>query len=230
MREDYLDVLAKSELFAGIDRSSLQVMMDCLKPKISAYKKNEYIAVAGSAFKGVGIVLTGKAAVAKENAAGDRVMITILQQGDMFGEMVAFSSHSLWPATVQALEACSVMFMAREKIVGECEKVCPWHRILIQNMLRIVSERALMLNKKVEYLSIKSMRGKISNFLLEQYKKAGTTTLTLPLKRNELADFLNVSRPSMSREMARMKEEGVIDFHLSSIRIVDLEALKDMVE
>lgn len=93
-------------------------------------------------------------------------------------------------------------------------------------MLRIVSEKAMLLNKKVEYLTIKSMRGKIAAFLLDYYRKTGLAIFTLPLNRNAMAEFLNVSRPSMSREMGRMKEEGIIDYHLSTIRIKDLDALK----
>jgi CRP-like cAMP-binding protein len=95
-------------------------------------------------------------------------------------------------------------------------------------MLRIVSDRALFLNKKLEYLSIKNMRGKICAFLLEQYNRCGTTTFLLPLKRNEMADYLNVARPSLSREMGRMKEEGLIDFHKASMKLKDLEALRRM--
>ena len=74
------------------------------------------------------------------------------------------------------------------------------------------------------------MRGKISAFLLEQYEKQGSATFILPLKRNEMAEFLNVARPSLSREMCRMRDEGLIDFHQSTIKIKDLEALKNLIE
>jgi len=230
MYEEYLGVLSKSILFDKIAKTDLNLMMDCLKPKILNCKKNGYIAMAGSSFEGLGIVMKGEAAVIKENAAGNRVMMAILKPGDMFGEMITFSSKSVWPATVQAQTACSVLFLSRQKIIGECDKICPWHKMLIQNMLKIISEKALMLNKKVEYLTIKSIRGKISTFLFEQYKKAGKTIFMLPMKRHELADFLNVSRPSMSREMCHMRDEGIIDFHMKSIRILDVEALKSAVE
>ncbi len=111
-----------------------------------------------------------------------------------------------------------------------CAESCPWHKALISNMLKIVSEKALMLNQKVNYLTIKSLRGRISAFLLDHYKKARQTTLTLPLNRNEMADYLNVSRPALSREMGRMKDEGLIDFYLSTFRILDLDALKRYAE
>ena len=63
-------------------------------------------------------------------------------------------------------------------------------------------------------------------YLIDQYKISKNTTLTIPLKRNELADFLNVSRPSLSREMCAMRDEGIIDFHLSTFKIKDIELLK----
>jgi Mn-dependent DtxR family transcriptional regulator len=74
------------------------------------------------------------------------------------------------------------------------------------------------------------MRGKISTYLLEQYKRTGKATFIIPLRRNELADFLNVSRPSLSREMSRLMEEGIIDYHRASIKIKDLDSLKRMAE
>lgn len=223
-------VLPEAILFDGIDVNDLSVMMGCLKPRICEYKKDEYIAIAGDKFESVGILLTGEAAIIKENVEGNRIVMAILQPGDMFGEMVVFSSNSIWPSTVVAQQDCKVFFLSKNKIIGQCERICPWHRTLILNMLKTVSERALTLNKKVEYLTIKSMRGKISVFLLDQYKKTGKTTFVLPMNRNDMADFLNVSRPSMSREMSRMKDEGIIDYHLSTFKIKDIDALRSAVE
>ncbi|NLX71057.1 MAG: Crp/Fnr family transcriptional regulator [Clostridiales bacterium] len=205
-------------------------MVKCLEPRIYEYEKNNYVAIAGEEFKGIGIMLDGEAIAYKENFAGTRVMMTLLTPGDVFGEIVAFSTHTKWPVTVEAQKTCKVLFISRERIVGECRQLCPWHRKLIENMLMIVSERALALSRKVEYLSIKSIRGKISTFLLEQYKKTGKTMFMLPMNRNELADFLNVSRPSLSREMCNMRDEGTIDFHRASVRINDIQALKRMAE
>lgn len=230
MFKKYIEVLLNCELFRDIAKDDLASMLQCLKPRIYNYEKNRYIAMAGEKFKSLGIVLEGEAMAYKENAAGTRVMMTLLKPGDIFGEIVAFSSQSKWPVTVETQQFCNVLFISRERIVGECEKMCPWHRKLIENMFMIVSDRALMLSRKVDYLSIKSIRGKISTYLLEQYRNNKSTTFMLPMNRNEMADFLNVSRPSMSREMCRMRDEGVIDFHLASVRIKDLDILKNMVE
>jgi len=228
MFEKYLDEVSKSSLFQGIERDDISAMLNCLKPRVCGYNRNDYIVAGGDTYESVGIVLKGAATVSKENAEGNRIVMTLLKQGDIFGEIIAFSSQMTWPATVQAQEPCVVLFLPRGKIIGECDRMCPWHRILIQNFLRVISERAMMLNKKVEYLTIKSMRGKISTYLLEQYSREGDVTITMPLNRNQLSDFLNVSRPSMSREMSKMRDEGIIVFHLNEVKIMDIESLKHM--
>ncbi len=230
MFKKWLKVFSECALFRGIDPEELNVVFTCLKPKVSSFEKNEWVAVAGEKFTGLGVVLAGEVVVAKENAAGNRVIMAVNSPGEMFGEMAAFSGDGVWPVAVMARTACTVMFLPAGKIVGNCERSCLSHRQLITNMLEIVSGKALMLHRKVEYLAIKSLRGKISAFLLEQYKRVGCPTFILPLKRNELADFLNVSRPSLSREMCRMRDEGVIDFHRDSIKIKEVDALKSMAE
>jgi len=226
MYEKYLDTLLKTPLFYNMDRKEIIELLNCINPKISSYSKNSYITVAGFEFKSVGILLKGEATVSKEDAAGNRVVMTVLKQGDIFGEIVVFSSHSKWPATVQAQEHCEVLFLERGKIIGECGKLCCWHRKLVLNMLAILSEKALLLSKKVDYLTIKSIRGKISAYLLEQFKMTRNKHIKLPLNRNELADFLNVTRPSLSREMCKMRDEGIIDFYLSTVKILDIDELK----
>ena len=230
MFEKWSDVLAECELFRGITPEETNSIFECLNPKVTSYEKNEWVASAGEKFTGLGIVLSGEVVVAKENAAGSRTIMAVNSPGEMFGEMAAFSGDGVWPVTVAARGACTVMFLPAGKIVGSCESACVCHRRLITNMLEIVSGKALILHRKLEYMAIKSMRGKMSTFLLEQHKRAGRDTFMLPMKRNELADFLNVSRPSLSREMCRMRDEGLIEFHRESVKIKKVDTLRSMAE
>lgn len=226
MDQKYLNIISSSELFQNIPKSELGIMLDCLNPQIRSYQRNECIALAGSEFLAIGIVLSGNVTVLKENVAGNRVILSVLDPGDMFGEMAAFARKRVWPATVMAQNEVKALFLPPEKVIGNCQRQCDSHRRLIYNMLMIISNKALALNKKMEYLSIKNLREKISTYLLEFYQQTGKNTFMLPLKRNELADFLNITRPALSREMGRMRDEGIIDFHRSSVQIKDLNALR----
>lgn len=226
----WMPALTKCSLFKGIAPLELNLVLSCLNPLVHSFKKNEPVAVAGEKMSGLGLVLEGEVLVAKESAAGNRVIMSVDGPGVIFGEMAAFSPEGKWPATVIARRNTTIMFLHQGKIVGSCENACSSHQLLVSNMLGILSEKALLLNRKVEYLLIKSLRGKISAFLLEQYKKTGRDTFMLPMNRNELADFLNVTRPSLSREMSRLREEGVIDFHMESIKILQVDVLRGMVD
>ncbi|TCO71835.1 Crp/Fnr family transcriptional regulator [Marinisporobacter balticus] len=226
MYTKWLSTLIKVRLFENIERDALNKMLLCLNPNKVAYKKKAYITIAEDKFTGIGIIVEGEVIVTKENVAGDRVMMAKLNEGDIFGEIVAFSDNDKWPATVIASKDCTILFLPTEKIMGNCPKMCIGHKLLIQNMLKIVSQKALQLNRKIEYLAIKSIRTKVSTYLLEQYHSVKKNKFMIPLKRNELAEFLNISRPSLSRELIKMKEEGFIDFYRSSFEIIDMEALK----
>ena len=93
MFEKYLEEVSKTSLFQGIEREDIPAMLNCLKPRVCGYNRNDYIVIGGDAYESVGIVLKGAATVSKENAEGNRIVMTLLKQGDIFGEIIAFSSQ-----------------------------------------------------------------------------------------------------------------------------------------
>ncbi|MBD8048496.1 MAG: Crp/Fnr family transcriptional regulator [Clostridium argentinense] len=222
----YINIIKKSPLFHGLKEEEIFYMLKCLTTRIQSYDKNESIVNSGEPINSFGIILEGEATILKENAEGNRVIISIVKKGDLFGEMLVFSSRKLWPVTVRVQNSCKVLFLTNSDLITRCGKMCPWHNAMLQNFIRVISDKALILNKKVEYLSIKSIRGKFASYLLDQYENTKSNTIILPLKRNDLAEFLNVSRPSLSREICQMRDDGVIDFHLSTFKINDIETLR----
>lgn len=225
----WIDTLSNIELFDTIKKDELNSMLLCLRPNIKTYNKNDHVANEGDYFQGIGIVVDGEVIVTKQNSAGNRVFISNIEKGNIFGEVMAFSNTDTWGATVIATKKSTILFLVPDKIIGNCPKMCLSHKILIQNMLKIFAKKALHLNQKVEYLALKNIRMKISTYLLEQYKNKEKLSFVIPIKRNDLADFLSVPRPSLSRELSKMKKEGIIDFHKSSFTILDLNSLKDCI-
>lgn len=212
-------------LFKDMTEEEVTNLLGCFNSRVQSFNRNDIANRVNETFDGIGVVLSGQVAIVKENYAGDRTILSILNPGDLFGEMAAFSGKGKWPATVVAQTACSIMYLPSDKIAIQCANSCLGHGKLIMNMLSILSDKALKLSRKLEYLSHRSVRGRIAAFLIEQYRKCGQTTFLLPMNRNEMAEFLNVTRPSLSREMGRMRDEGILDFHRSSLRIRDIEAL-----
>ena len=229
MYSEWLDIIKSSRLFAGINAESLGIMLSCLKPRISRYKQREIVTLTGQPFEGVGIVASGKVALSKETLSGNRIIMGILEEGDIFGETIAFSGKREWPVTVIAQEDSVLLFLPPEKITGNCANICASHSTLIINMLQILSDKALMLDRKIEHISARSIRARISSYLLEMYRAGRQSSFTLPMKRHELADYLNVPRPSLSRELGAMRDDGIIEFSGSQVTVNNLLELEEAV-
>lgn len=225
MYQEWINTLESCALFSGIDQQSLNIMLNCLKPRVKKFKQREVIVASGQPFQGIGIIAIGKVALTKETSSGNRIIMGILDAGEIFGEMIAFTDNKVWPITVIAQEDGIALFLPPDKITGTCSNVCFSHNKLIMNMLKIISNRAFTLNKKIEYISAKSIRGRISSYLLDMSHKQNNYTLTIPMKRHELADYLNIPRPSLSREMGLMRDDGLIEFKGSTVTIKNIAIL-----
>jgi CRP-like cAMP-binding protein len=95
----------------------------------------------------------------------------------------------------------------------------------MENFLELLSNKLLILNKKVKMLSLESIRKKIENFLMEEYKKQGSNIIKVSLSRKEMAEHMGIQRPSLSRELIKMREAGIINFNREVIIIKDMAAL-----
>lgn len=230
MNHEYLKIISETEIFRGIDEKEIDLILNCFHCNIINYKKSEYIALIDEKFQGIGLILSGEAVVLKESYSGTRTILTNLKAGDIFGEVIAFTKEKLWPSSVQAESDCSIIFLNPEKILNYCEKGCSFHKILLSNLVRLIAEKTYILHKKVEYLSVKSARGRISKYLIDQYKKRGKETFSIGLNREKLAEFLNITRPSLSRELCNMRDEGIIEFYKDTIKILEVDKLNTFVE
>ncbi|MDD2533506.1 MAG: Crp/Fnr family transcriptional regulator [Eubacteriales bacterium] len=203
-------------------------MMPCFNPVIKTFVKDDTIIRVGDPQDSIGIVLDGEITVQKEDYAGNRLIIGNFGPADIFGEVAAFAKIGFWPNMVVANTKCQIVFFPIDKFIKPCCKICNAHQLLIENMLRIVARKAMMMNNRISYLKVKGMREKLAAFLFEQYQITGNRTFMIPMNREQLADYLNVSRPSMSRELGRIRDENVIDFYRSSFTIKNIEALRQM--
>lgn len=227
INEGQLKILTASPLFRGIDPSELTELLGCLQPEIKRYRPKECVALSGDSLSSIGILLEGSGSIVKENAAGDCVLLALLEPGELFGEMAAFSPRSVWPATVTATALCTALFIPVRAFTGSCSRDCTAHRRMNENLLRVISAKALALNNRVSYLSMKSIRQKVCNFLLDRaVKGCPGEEIQIEMSRQQIADFLNVPRPSLSRELCSLRDEGLISFMKDRVTFLQPEELK----
>jgi len=228
--EQYYSVLKKCALFRGVDETVYPHLLDCMNANVKHYNEEEYLFLAGDEINQVGIILSGKTQIQKENLAGNKHIIAILEPSHLFAEGIVCTASRLSPVTVQAMEASAVLQIPYERIIKVCGNSCVYHLGLIQNMMMVLGEKNVNLNWKLELLTLKGMREKLASYLINASVSNGSKMFQIPLNRTELADFLNVSRTSMCRELSRMKDEGLIDLYGRSFKILDQKRLAQCLE
>ena len=223
--EQYYPILKKCTLFRGIEDRNYKHLIDCLNAQIKSFDEEEFIFLSGDEINQVGIVLSGRIEILKENLAGNRHIIAILEPSHMFAEGIVCTASRLAPVTVQAKQPSLIMQIPYERVIRSCGMSCTYHFGLIQNMMVVLGEKNVNLNWKLELLTLKGMREKLASYLIKTSHENGSNIFQIPLNRSELADFLNVSRTSMCRELTRMKDDGLIDLYGRSFKILNKERL-----
>lgn len=226
MVQQYGEVLLQSALFRQIKEEELEKLLVCLAFQMKTYEAEEYLFHTGDEIGHIGIVLEGCIEIIKENIAGERHIIAFLEQANMFGESIVCTSRRVAPVSTRARVKTTVILIPYKRVIESCMHACGFHTQLVSNMLRVLGDKNEMLNMKMELLLLKGMREKLATYLLKEAQRSGQLAFNITPNREALAEFLNVSRTSMSRELARMKEENLIDFYKNSFKIVDVEKLK----
>lgn len=221
-----ISVLQQSSLFEKIEKESIGHLLNCLGIQVKSYEEQHIIIELESCVNEIGVVIEGEVEIVKENRLGDRMIVGILGEGQIFGEGIVCTKKRLSPVTVRTKTKAKIAVVPYEKIIMTCGERCSFHKQLIQNMLYVLGEKNYHLNQKIDYLILKGMREKLALYLLEQSYREGKSSFSIGLNRNDLAEYLNVSRSAMSRELSRMKEEGLIDYYKNSFKIIDESRLK----
>lgn len=206
-----LDILRKVKLFDGIDEN-LEAMLQCLGSEEKSYDRGEIILLTGQPVPAVGVILSGEVQVIQEDYYGNRSILTELSPSHIFGEAFASAGIKESPVTVLAKTNATVMFLGIERIINTCPNSCVFHNQLIENLLKIIARKNILLSNKNQLLSRRSIQDKVLSYLSLQAEKKGNLAFEIPFTRNELADFLCVDRSALSRVLSKLQKEGVIEY------------------
>jgi len=163
------------------------------------------------------IILEGRASVQKIDIEGNSFKIAVFSKGNIFGVNLMFSSRNTYPMTVLTETPAMVMHIKKE-LVLELSKL---NTHFINELLSVISDKTLVLTDKIDSISLKTVRERITDYLSYQAKLQGTDKVLLGMSKKDLAENFGVQRTSLSRELARMRSENLIEFDSTSITILD---------
>ena len=220
--EEYFEILSRCPLFSGISRQEMEPMLHCLGGRVRTLTKGDPVFLEGDPAEFVGVVLSGSVQVVRDDFYGNRSVLTAVAPGGLFAEAFACAGLPALPVSVIAQQDSKVLLLDRERILSGCSSGCAFHSRLIQNLLRGIAQKNLVLTQKIRCMSRKTTREKLMEYLLEQAKQRGQAEFVIPYDRQALADYLGVERSAMSAEIGKLKKQGILDTHGSRFRILIL--------
>ena len=206
-------------LFDGISEQERGTMLGCIGYHIGTFKKGGIVALEGENLRHIGIVLSGSVDMVKEDLWGHKTMLLRIRKDEIFGETFACGEDNLSVVTFQVSEDARILFLPFDRVMHSCTMACRFHHQLIENMVHIIANKNRDLMRKVEVVSRRSIREKLLTYLSIQSQTQGSRYFEIPLGRLELAEYLCVDRSALTRELAKMKDEGLLDYDRNWFRI-----------
>lgn len=190
---------------------------------IKTHKKNSILFRQGDLCDALYILITGSVKTEMITENGNLLGVEIINAPRPLAPAFIFSSNNRFPVDVTAIEDVEVLRIPKNEVM----RLMNEHPDFMQQFLKHSANRTQFLTNRLQLLSIKTIKGKIAHFLLEQ---AGEEGMTFRINRNqtELAEFFGVARPSLARSLSEMLDDKVIEVNKKEYKILDIKKLRDL--
>lgn len=203
--------MIRSPLLEGVSPQEYQTMHACLGVYEQSFRPDDVIYDFGDGRRMLGIVSQGSAVVERIDREGGRAILEHLGPGGVFGEMMMFKAAGDDSVVVRAAAPTRVSFLRSEAVMRRCEHACACHSRMVENLFRLVTEKATSLSERVEVLSRRSIREKLLRYFQLQAAKGHGPSFQLPFSLSALADYISADRSAMMRELKKMKDERLVE-------------------
>jgi CRP/FNR family transcriptional regulator len=221
---DLLDVLADTDIFYGLPPEQLAAIAQIARSQ--TFDKRETLFHQGDKGNGFYIVQTGRVKVFQLSASGREQILHVFSTGDHFAEVPAFDGMA-FPASAEALEPTTVLFFPRQLFLALLEQ----NPSLAINMLKSATRHLRRFSHLIDDLSLKEIPARLAAHLLKLSEQAGQgNQVELSLSKRELASLLGTIPETLSRVLYRLSKEGLITVEGTRIRLIDRDALRDIVQ
>ena len=197
-------------LFRALTPEEIPLALSALRAQEKRYEAGSTILSAGHTTEWMGLILSGSATVQSNDLWGNRTILIHIGPGDFFAETFAWLRDVIAPVEVIANEDCSVLFLNIGLLRTLSPARHPWACRVTANLMTITAHKNLLLTGRSFHTAPKSARERIMAYLNSVAVQKQSREFDIPFDRQQLADYLNLERSAMSKELGRMRDEGLI--------------------
>ena len=184
--------------------------------QVKKYTYGEIIHFDGDCCSSIDVILNGQVVIERIDDAGNLMRITEFYPDDILGGNLLFSKNPCYPMMVTAKTEVILLSITKNLVFD----FCATNKDFLKVYLEYISDHSLLLGDKLKHYVNRSIRESIIAYLKSEYKIQKSQTLQLRLTKKELADRIGVQRTSLSRELQKMKNEGLVEYDKSCISIL----------
>ena len=209
----------ESVIFSRMEKDEIEKALRFLQARECEFAKGELLLCAGEPTKAMGLVLEGSVAVESNDVWGNRMLLYIVEAGGLFGESYALLNDEPMLVDVRASGDCRVLFLKVGRLIypeghrQSGEGTDTWMLKLLRNLLRVTSNKNLHLSARSFHTAPKTVRGRIMAYFSMLSLQKHAKEFETPFNRQQMADYLNLDRSALSRELGKMRDEGIIWFY-----------------
>ena len=211
-----LNLIRSTALIKSLSDEDILVNLKSGKFKVTSYKKNSVIHFDGETCNKLEIILSGKVVVDRIGESGNLLTISEFYNDDILGGNLLFSKYPYYPMTVLTQLPTDILEIDREALF---ELFCN-NPVFLRTYLELTSDRAFILGNKIKHYINKTIRESIMNYLNYESKIQNSNRIKLNTTKKSLAEKIGVQRTSLSRELAKMRDDGLILFDTDSITLL----------
>ncbi len=184
--------------------------------RITTYGTGNIIHFDGEECRRLEVIMSGKIAIDRIDRDGNLMTISEIYRGEILGGTLLFSTNPIYPMTTSAKTRTTIL---------EIEKNVLFDMFLdypdfLMRYLQLVSDRTTILGNKIKHTVNTTIRDKLRSYLNRERAIQKSNTIKLTMSKKALAERMGVQRTSISRELARMKKEGIIDYDSHTITLL----------
>lgn len=216
---DLLCVLKESLLFRNMEENEILEAIGTMQPRRKSYPKRTIVVRDGDLLPQVGVILSGGLHLFHIDEDGNNNLMEHLGRGESVGLLNAIGGYKLH-ISAQTTEQTEILFLTVDQLLRDHVLTAPVQIRFLQNLTLAVAQKAHRLTRKLEDSIRRSTRERLQDYLSQQFHETGSRTFSIPLNRQDLADFLFVDRSAMSNELCKMRDEGLLKFEKSKFELL----------
>jgi CRP-like cAMP-binding protein len=216
-------LLIECPIFRGITENEAEDLLKRIHFQIKSFSKDDVVVVAGEPVLNLNIIISGSVRGEMIDYSGKTIKIEDIEAPKPLATAFLFGKENKFPVTVTANNDVKLLSVP----VSEFLKILQLNLQILKNYLNSISSRAQFLSQKLHFLSFKTIRAKVAQYLLQQ---AGEKFHSVELRntQQQLADLFGVTRPSLARVFGEMQKEGIIRIKNKTVTLLDRKALNEL--